>query len=170
MSHSVTLANRTVGLTDRIKFNLALIPQHWGNLIFHLIFPLAGIGLLALVLSQHKPVTTSVIAVVMMCLLFTPFLITVIALATHYGNKIAREPFTYRIDDGGIHVTSASLEFTHRWSTIQKVQPVAGYLMLFFGPGQAHCLPLEWLSADDISTIVALAGAQGVTAKGLNIK
>lgn len=166
MNRDVTLTERTFALADRLKATFALIPQRPLNIVIHLIIPLIGLATLALVLSQNKPVTSQLVVVLAACFSFTPVFAVVIVLMGHFGTKAARDPFTYRFDENGIHVKAATHEFTHRWSGIRKITRFGGFLMLFYSPGLAHCLPLKWLSAAELQGIVALATAQGVKVKG----
>jgi len=129
-------------LLNRIHAAFALIPQRKLNIVIHAIIPIIGLSTLAMVLYQGHPVSTEVVLIVFACFMFTPSFVVLGVAITYYLNKAAREPFTYKFDAGGVHISTATYEFTHKWSAISQVKRFGGFLMFFFSPGQAHCIPI----------------------------
>ena len=149
-------------LVDRIRAAFALIPQRPANIVIHSIIPLIGLGFLALILYTGRSLSLPVIVVVAACLFITPFF-TVIAVVISYAfNPIMREPFTYTFDDRGIHVNAVTHEFTHHWSAISRVKRFAGFMLFFFGPGLAHCIPLSVIQRENVGqSLLDLAKRHG---------
>lgn len=162
MSTVVTLSNKRFSFGDRLKAGFLLIAHNHPLLIFFSFFPLSGVALLWLALSRNKPIDGVVIGAVVMCFLFVPTMTVVGTLITHYGTRAAREAFSYRFDDSGVHVEAVTIDFTHRWAAIRKVRSVGNFLMLFYARGMAHCIPSEWLSPEERRAILELAARNGV--------
>jgi hypothetical protein len=128
-------------LWDRVKAALVLIPQRRANLVIHSIIPLIGIAFFIPVAMKGR-VSAVAFLILLVCLLITP-LFTVIAVAIPYvSSPMMREPFTYSFDDSGIHVHAGTYNYTHKWHAISQVKRAGGFMLFFFGPGTAHCLPL----------------------------
>lgn len=154
-------------LWDRIRAALLLIPQRKLSTVFALIWPLIGLSLLTFTLIKGRPLEPDVWVLVVVCLLFTPLVVLVTAVATHFTNKQLREPFTYSFNSGGIHVSAASYELMHRWSAISRVKQLGGFLMFFFSPGCAHCIPLRVVnSAGILQPLLTLARDNGASVDG----
>lgn len=127
---------------DRVLAEFILIPESKFKIVIHSIAPAIGVAFLAFMLFQPKPLSATIWLVVLMLFLFNPVLLIFGVAINYLSYKTAREPFTYHFDENGIHVSAVSHEFTHKWSAITKVKATKRYLLFFFAPGAAHCLPL----------------------------
>jgi hypothetical protein len=148
-------------LRDRLRATVALMPARRVGVLFNIVLPivgLLGIALYLLGVLRNEWVFT-------FGFLFVVFPLCAI-LGTVLGyvfNPVAREPFRYVIDDQGIHVFAKSIDYTHRWSVISQAKRSAGFLMLFFKPGCAHCLPLKALEASgQLAELTAFLSARGL--------
>ena len=151
---------------DRLRAAFLLIPQRRLGIVLAAIFPLIGLSVLAFAFATGREGTVEVWVILVLCLLFHPAMVVTGVAAAHFGNKHVREPFTYSFNDSGIHVSAATYEYTHRWPAISRVEQIGGYLMFFFSPGCAHCIPVEAArSAGVLEPLVAMARAHGVNAK-----
>ncbi|HLM52371.1 MAG TPA: YcxB family protein [Pseudoxanthomonas sp.] len=147
-------------LWDRIRSGFLLMLQRKRTILFAAALPLFGLFLM-LVLVTGEGIGPKDWLAIVLCLLFYPIVLVVGATAVHFG-KHAREPFTYSFNDSGIHVSAASYEFTHRWSAISRVKQSGGFLMFFFSPGGAHCIPLKAVrSAGALEPLITMAKAHG---------
>lgn len=149
-------------LLDRIRASFAVIPQRKSGIAAAAIFPLLGLTFLVLTLVKGRALDAGGYSLVGLSLLFYPAVVVTTATITHFCNRHMREPFTYTFNESGIHVSAVSYEYTHRWSAISHVKQFAGFLMFFFSPGCAHCIPLKAVqSAGVFEPLVTLAKAQG---------
>lgn len=154
-------------LWDRMRASFVLTPQRRLGIILVAIWPVIGLSFLAFMLTTGRPLNFSAWTVVAGSLLFYPAMVVLGTTAAHYGNRHMREPFTYSFDDSGIHVSARSYEYTHRWSTISRVRKSGGFLMFFFSPGCAHCIPLRAVeSTETLGALVALAKRRGASVDG----
>lgn len=136
-------------LWERIRASAWLVTQRWLTAVFAGIWVVAGASLVGLYLFKGVPLTPTVWLAALACILFMPLMLVITALLLHF-NKRAREPFTYRFDDNGVHVSAVSYEYTHKWAAISHAKRLGGFLMLFFAPGCAHCLPLRVAGTPEI--------------------
>ena len=148
-------------LWDRIRAALILIPERPANIVIHSIIPLIGIAFFVFILIKGR-LSAEVFLVLAVCLLITP-LFTVLAISISYMfNPILRERFTYSFDDSGIHVHAGTYDYTHKWHAISRVKQSGGFMLFFFGPGVAHCLPLSAIQrANAVEPLLALARKHG---------
>ena len=152
---------------DRVRANLLLITQRKLSIALALIWPLIGLSFLSFMLIKGRPLNSETWIVIIGCLFFFPFIVAIGAAANHLLNKHAREEFTYLFNSTGIHVSAASYELTHRWSTISRVKQLAGFVMFFFSPGCAHCVPLRAVRAAGVlGPLLRLAKENGAVVDG----
>ena len=74
----------------------------------------------------------------------------------------AHGPHRYRFDHEGLSITAPHSALTLRWAAIPRVRERAGFLMVYFHPHAAHCLPLRMLAREEADTIVRFARDAGV--------
>lgn len=155
---SIAFAPR-LSLWDRVRANLLLLPRTVGGVAFLLLGPATGAMLL--LRPGTRPVDQVLIAAGFF--LLAPLAVALGVLIGYATNKAAREPFTYSFDDDGIHVAAVTHAYTHRWNAITHVRPLAGFLMVFFGRGRAHCFRQDDVTAAGIrAPLLELARRQGV--------
>jgi hypothetical protein len=153
-------------LWERMRASAVLISQRWLSIFFASIWVAAGISLIGLYWSKGLPLTPMLWFAALACFLFTPLMIVIGATSAHF-NKRLREPFTYTFNDTGIHVSAVTYEYTHKWAAISRVKRLGGFLMFFFSPGCAHCMPLHAVNAAQaLKPLVGLARKHGVPADG----
>ena len=152
---------------ERVRASALLMLERKASYVFIAFWPLAAFGLAALSLSKGRPFDAQLCAVVAGCLLFVPAMLLLGAVSTHYLYKQSREPFTYVFDDDGIRAVGVSYEYAHKWPVIFKVKRRAGFLMFFFAPGAAHCIPLHSIADADLqASLIAMAAAKGADVSG----
>jgi hypothetical protein len=135
-------------------------------------WPFIGLLVLYVMSGIDRPLGTGTWLIVgffvAVCVLFYPLMIVVGTTVNYFSYKYMREPFTYLFDDSGIHVSSALCDYTHRWCAISRVKKSGGFLMFFFLPGGAHCIPIRVIeSAGVFGPLVALAKEHGVNVDGV---
>jgi hypothetical protein len=158
--HELRLA-MTLTLRERIRANIILMLGHWTGLIGTLVFVAMGITAIGLHLQSGEPLRLTTLLISLFAFGFTPIMATLGALAAHYSTR-SRAPHTYTFDAEGIHVEGVTYAYTHRWAAIPRVKTLGGFLMFYFGPGAAHCLPLERLDPTTASALIRLAEENGV--------
>jgi hypothetical protein len=154
-------------LQDRIRAAFALMSQRMLNIVLAAIWPIGGLSFLAFFLVKAYPLDAGVWAIVACCLLFDPIILVVAVTVTYFSNKYMREPFTYSFDDSGIHVSAVSYEYSHRWAAIARVKKFCGFLMFFYSPGCAHCIPVKHIrSVGAWDSLIAMAKRHGANVDG----
>ena len=149
-------------LRDRLRATVALWPMHRAGIVANILLPL--VGAFALTLSVVGPFANgNWLSVIGIAFVVLP-LCQILAVSMGYAlNPVAREPFRYVIDEQGIHVFAKSIDYTHHWSVVSRVVRRAGFLMLFFRPGCAHCLPRPALDASgQLPELLAFLEARGL--------
>lgn len=71
-------------------------------------------------------------------------------------------PDRYRFDQEGLSITAPNSTLTLRWAAIPRVRERAGFLLVYFHPHAAHCLPLHMLTREEADAIVRFARDAGV--------
>ncbi|BAV96215.1 MULTISPECIES: YcxB family protein [Bacteria] len=157
----------TFGYWDRVRAALVLIVERPWILAMALLWPLAGLGLLAFAWSKGSLFTGEIWLAALLAMLFVPMMVLLNTAFAYFGHRQSREPFVYLFDADGVHVSATTYEYTHKWPAIFKVKRSAGFLMFFFSPGCAHCIPLRAIA--DRATqadLVAMAAAHGADVRG----
>ena len=163
--HEVKLVY-SLTLWERMWASIVLISQRWLSIFVTSIWVFAGISLVILYLYKSIPLTPAVLLSALACILFMPLMTVISVLSVHF-NKVSREPFTYSFNETGIHVSAVTYDYTHKWAAISHVKLLGGFLMFFFSPGRAHCIPLHAVrDAGVFETLVNLANAHGVSVAG----
>ena len=157
----------TFGWWDRARANFALAVVRPVSLLWMLIWPAAGLGLLAYALSKGWTLTAPLWVAVVLAILFVPAMVLLGAALTHFFHRQSREPFTYVFDGEGIHVSATTYEYTHKWPAIFKVRRTWGFLMFYFSPGCAHCIPLRSIPDRGLQAqLVEMAASHGADVRG----
>ena len=153
-------------LWERIWASTVLISQRWLSIFVTGIWILAGISLIILYVYKGIPLTPEVLLAALACILFMPLMTVITVLSVHF-NKVSREPFTYTFNSIGINVSAVTYDYTHKWAAISHVKLLGGFLMFFFSPGRAHCIPLHAVdAAGAFGNLVNLAKEHGVSMAG----
>jgi hypothetical protein len=165
-SHSEVTLTCSLTIWDRIRANLLLMSRRGLTIVFATVWVAIGIGLIILYLYKGLPLTAYVWTVSIGCILFAPVMVVIDAVRTHL-NMRSREPFTYTFNDTGIHISAVTYEYTHRWTAISRVRVLGGFLMFFFSPGCAHCMPMrDVIAAGALEPLLKLAETNGVSVAG----
>ena len=127
----------TFGYWDRVRAALVLIVERPWILAMALLWPLAGLGLLAFAWSKGSLFTGEIWLAALLAMLFVPMMVLLNTAFAYFGHRQSREPFVYLFDADGVHVSATTYEYTHKWPAIFKVKRSAGFLMFFFSPGCA---------------------------------
>jgi hypothetical protein len=157
--HEIRLAS-TLTLGERIRANLLML-RHWPSMICTLIFVVLGIAVIGMHFYGGRPLRPATVVIVLFAFGFAPIMAVLNALAVHY-NKRFRGPFIYTFSAEGIHAESVTYAYTHRWAAISRVKTLGGFLMFFFAPGAAHCLPLKRLQPAEKAELIRMAREHGV--------
>lgn len=146
--------------TDRLKASLAIVSACLGCLAWTLAFPALGI-LLAIVSFVTGDVSKLDVFLSAFLLAFVP---AMFLWNTWRGHKAFSDTpmHTYTIDATGVRSKSAHIEMLQDWTVFRSVRRHRGFLMLFFTKQCAHCIPLRWLDAHQLSEIRDLATSAGV--------
>jgi hypothetical protein len=155
-------------LWDRVRSGLVMSFQTVPSTLWSLAFPSAGLALLGVHLYYGTPISIGNAGLILLCLLFTPLLLTYYALKAHFFGERKDKPFNYQFGDFGLRAFSDTEELTQSWKAISKVKRQGGFLLLFFSARCAHCLPYRQLSElGAVDSIVAMAHAHGVRVYGI---
>ncbi|WP_394539739.1 YcxB family protein [Lysobacter enzymogenes] len=150
------------GYWDRVRATLALIGERPLSLCMALLWPLCGVGLAAFALAKGRPITGELALAIVLVFAFVPAMVLLGTAMTHYFHRQSREPFAYTFDGEGIHVAAVTYDFTHKWPAIFKVKRRRWFLMFFFSPGCAHCIPFRAIPDSAVqAALVAMAAAHG---------
>ncbi|MEH6419925.1 YcxB family protein [Pseudomonas sp. CGJS7] len=147
---------------DRVRAAMYLMLERKSGYVFVAFWPLLGIGLAAMTVFKTGRFEAWTLFPLLVCLLFVPVMVLLGAATTHYMNKQAREPFTYTFDADGIRAVGVTYEYAHKWPAIFQVKRRSGFLMFFFAPACAHCIPLRTIPDPDLqASLIAMAAANG---------
>ena len=147
--------------TPRLRWlflgSLVAIPYQGWLIVFHAIFPLAGLFLLLTPLLGYRLGVEEIILAIL-AFSFTP-LITILAIwSARRRNKLAQGPFTYTFDTEGMHTSGSAFDQMIRWPAIPRIRLSKRFLFVFIAPARAHCIPLRSLSApEDLGRLRSIA-------------
>lgn len=130
-------------------------------LVFGLAWPVIGVVLALFALVSGLPAGAPMWRLVVFCFAFMPVLMAISGFGALAVARPMREPFNYAFDPVGVHVWTSAFQHSHAWPQIVRIRRVGGFLLLFFGPRQAHTIPLRALSAAQEAALMALAQAHG---------
>ncbi len=155
-------------LWDRIRSGLVMSFQTVASSLWSLAFPAVGLTLLGVHLYYGTRIGLGNSGLIVICLFFTPFLITYNALMAHFFGEQKNTLFNYQFGDFGLRAFSDTEELTQSWKAISKVKRQGGFLLVFFSSRCAHCLPYRQLSElGAVEPIVTLARNHGVRVNGI---
>jgi hypothetical protein len=154
------------GLWDRLRAGWLMCLQGGPNLAMTVAGPLFAMAMAILAWRRGTEFGPGLIAALAGFCLLAWLLVAFNVVLSYLCNRQLREPFAYRIDEAGVHVSGRTYEWTHKWPAIRRVKRGGGFLMLFFSRTWAHCLPLDRIDPGQCERIVALAAAQGVRIDG----
>lgn len=142
---------------DLFISSLILIRYQRALIIFHLIFPMAGLFIIVSSFCTGRSLGVQGLLVVLLAFSFTP-LITALALwMARRRNKLAQGPFTYSFDSEGIHSSGAEFSSTIKWAAITRARQSGRFLFIFISPSRAFFIPLKTLTdqgvLDQVRTI-----------------
>lgn len=153
---------------ERVRASTVLMFERKSGCFFALLWPLLAVGFAIMVLSKGRSLDAQAWFAMVLCLAFVPVMLMLGAAITHYSHKQSREPFTYVFDADGIRAVGVTYEFAHKWPAIFQVKRRAGFLMFFFSPGCAHCIPLRSIPDSMVqASLIAMAAANGADTRGV---
>ena len=155
-------------LWDRIRSGVVMSFQNWSSALWALALPTAGLVLLGVSAYYGRAIELRTAGIIALCFLFFPVFAVYPAVQAHFFGDRAKKPFNYQFGPFGVRAYSDTSELTQSWKAISKVKRRGGFLLLFFTPKCAHCLPystLEELGA--VEPIVQLAREHGVPVYGI---
>src|SRR3954447_6718820 len=145
---------------DHFVASLLLIRYQRLFLVFHVVFPLFGVFLLATPFLGYRLGPIEVL-LALFCFCFTPLLIGFAIWAARRQNKLAQGPVKYVFDSEGMHTSGPAFTQTIRWSGITRVRRVKRFLFFFVAPARAHFIPLGDLSdPGDLDHLLVMAAEQ----------
>ena len=151
---------------ERLRAGWALTLKSPSSLLWLSVFPLFGIILLVLMLMPRSQNSAMDLVALAGCFGFVPFMFLFNTYNAHRAER-SRGPYTYRFDEDGLQVTSATSELKQTWAAIPRVRESSGILLLYFNKRCAHCIPLRALdSSEAAGAIMQLASAAGVPRVG----
>lgn len=155
-------------LWDRIRSALVMSFQTAASTVWSLAFPAAGLALLGVHFYYGTPIGLGNAGLIVLCFGFSPFLLTYYAVKAHFFGEQKGKPFNYEFGEFGVRAFSDTTELTQSWRATSKVKLQSGFLLLFFSPRCAHCLPYRQLSElDAVEPIISMARAHGVRVYGI---
>src|SRR6267154_3437061 len=122
--------------------SLTLIRYQGARIVFHIVFPLAGLFFIIAPFFGYR-LGTEEILLALLCFSFTPMIFALAIWAARRRNKLAQGPFTYVFDSDGMHTSGAAFSQTIQWSAIARVRCSKRFLFVFLAPARAHCIPLR---------------------------
>lgn len=155
------------GYWDRVRATLTLIAERPLTLALTSLWPLGAIVLAGYGAARGVALGELPWLALAFLFFFVPLMVLIGAAATHFFHRQSREPFTYVFDEVGIHVSATTYEYTHKWPAIFKVKRKAGFLLFFFSPGYAHCIPYRAVPDRAMqAALIAMAGSHGADTRG----
>ncbi|WP_181373083.1 YcxB family protein [Massilia glaciei] len=158
-------ANYSLTYPERLRAAWDLTMGSPSAILWLCFFPGLGILLLWLMTWSGSRATGLDYFLAFVCFAFVPALIMWITHRAHVADR-EKGPYSYRFNDEGIHVTTATSELTHRWPAIVRVRQKRDMLYLYFTARNAHCVPLRVFPAGAAAAIEGLASAGGVPRVG----
>jgi hypothetical protein len=153
---------------DRIRSGLVMSFQTPSSIFWTSAFPVAGLGLLGLHLYYGTRVDIGDAVIIVLFFAFTPVFLAVHAVKTHFFSERKGKPYNYEFGDSGMRASSDTTQLTQSWQAISKIKRQGGFLLLFFSPRCAHCLPYRQLSElGTIEPILSLAREHDVRVYGI---
>jgi YcxB-like protein len=137
---SVTVA---ASFWEMLLAGLVLIRYQGWLIAIHAVFPLAGLGMLALIVGTGRPLRVQDLVIILLALLFTPLILAFAIWNARRRNKLAQGPFTYSFDSEGMHTSGSAFSQTIKWAAIPRVRQTKNFLFIFISPIAAHSIPLR---------------------------
>jgi YcxB-like protein len=138
--------------------SLVVIRYQGWLVIFHAIFPLAGLFLLMTPLMGYRLGSVEILLAAL-GFSFTPLLTALGVWSARRRNKLAQGPFTYTFDTEGMHTSGSAFDQTIRWSAIPRIRLSKQFLFVFVAPATAHCIPLRSLKGpEELARLRNIAG------------
>jgi hypothetical protein len=137
--------------------SLVLIRYQGWLVLFHAVFPMAGLFFLMTPLMGYRlgPVEVSL---AVLAFSFTPLITALGVWSARRRNKLAQGPFTYTFDADGMRTSGSAFDQTIRWSAIPRVRLSKQFLFVFIAPARAHCIPLRSLTdPEDLDRLRSIA-------------
>lgn len=150
---------------DQMRLAALMMFQRKLFLVFGLAWPVIGVVLALFALVSGLPAGAPMWRLVVFCFAFMPVLLAISGFGALAVARPMREPFNYAFDRAGVHVWTSAFQHTHAWPQIVRIKRVGGFLLLFFGPKQAHTIPLRALPDPQAeAALMAMAQANGAGA------
>jgi hypothetical protein len=138
--------------------SLVLIRYQGWLVVFHAVFPMAGLFLLATSLMGYRLGPVEIVLAVL-AFLFTPLITALGVWSARRRNKLAQGPFTYTFDSEGMHSSGSAFDQTIRWSAIPRIRFSKRFLFIFIAPARAVCIPLRSVTdSEELARLRSIAG------------
>lgn len=146
---------------ERLRVTWLLTFGSPAALFWVLLPPACGLFLLLSTLRSGRGFDLAGTAIIVLSFAIIPVLQL---LKVRRQQRVARAngPHRYRFDREGLCITTPNTEVKLRWAAIPRVRERAGFLLVYFHPHAAHCLPLRTLTRGEADAIVRLARDAGV--------
>jgi len=131
-----------------------------------LVFPAAGIGLSAMLLSHPETATTGGWLAVLLAFAFSPALFSFNTYRAHRA-CVANGPFTYVFDSEGVHISARFAKSSQQWPAIVRVRVSNRMLFVHFSRRCAYFVPERAMpDPREFRAVEQLARAGGVPKVG----
>ena len=138
--------------------SLVVIRYQGWRVIFHAVFPAAGLFLLTTPFTTGDRLGPVEILMALFAFSFTPFITALTVWSARRRNKLAEGPFAYDFDAEGMHTSGSAFSQTIRWPAIPRVRRSKRFLFIFISPARAFCIPLRSLAgAEDLDRLRSIA-------------
>ena len=143
---------------DLFLGSLLIIRYQGWFMIFHIVFPLAGLFLLTTPFTTGDRLGPVEILLALLAFSFTPLITALAVWSARRRNKLTNGPFTYAFDAEGMHTNGAAFNQTIRWSAISRVRRTKRFLFIFISPIRALCIPIKSLTVpEDLDRLRSIA-------------
>lgn len=130
--------------------NLQIIRWSPLRLAVSALFPLLGLFLAYMWISEHHTWQVTDVLLLSGCLFFTPLTIALSLYLSRRKNPLSQGPFAYVFDADGIHAMGPTFSLSLKWTAIQKIRETNSFLFFFVTPSRAHSMPLQQLQSAGI--------------------
>ncbi|PPD04183.1 MAG: hypothetical protein CTY29_06680 [Methylobacter sp.] len=129
------------------RATLQIIPHSLIQIIFSAIFPVAGVVLIYLWITNNHTIELMDIGLLFLCFFFTPLITCISLFLARRRNPLSIGPFLHTFDDEGIQLSGESFSMSVKWPAIKKVVESNSFMFFFVTSAQAISLPIDQLQA-----------------------
>src|SRR5260221_3014422 len=137
---------------------LSVIRYQGAFIVFHAIFPLAGLFLLCTAVYVGRGLTMSAALIALLTFSFTPLITSLSIWIARRTNRLAQGSFTVSFDSEGMHTSGSAFSQTVKWAAIPRVRQSKRFMFFFSSPLRASYVPLAALrAAGSLETVRRIA-------------